>query len=617
MSATRQTLWPTPDDGILTETSDAQLDVERNIAQLFIPFHHHTTNPLLRSQDAPLINPWVGTDAQQPQRKTSSSPRSIPQLNRKAHIAFLAQMLEPLPPSFVGFDSNRSWIVFWVAHSYDLLRVSLNPHQRARAISTLISCQHPEGGFGGGPDQIAHLMSTFPAICALAIVGGPGPAPTPEDVKTGHSVDVGRGGWDAIDRKAMYRWIMSLKQPDGSFVVHHNGEVDVRASYCVSCISLLLGICTPGLVFNMKSFIVSCQTYEGGLAASSHLGLTSGFGPAPQLGEAHGGYAHCALASYFSTISLEETYQEIQSSDDASTSVSPVSSQPELDLDALLHWACTQQGLAIEGGAFRGRTNKLVDGCYGWFGGAGLFAVLDACLTEKRGKRRRRRVENPASPAKEDSATSPSASAQDSAPNASEDGWSTESEDETLYASSVVDDDWLFDPIALQEYILIAAQNNAAQGTGPSAGGLRDKPGKRADAYHTCYNLSGLSLCQHRIVRSKEAQVFLEQGWKSSPLRRSGDGEGTPKVSDTPLTDEGSSSSSRIPSVQLPHQQSDNWQKACYVSALAWLSEPPVDGAPSRIVGDPKTNGISPTHPLFNLTFPRVKMMMDWAYQQK
>ncbi|CAD6891676.1 unnamed protein product [Tilletia controversa] len=612
MSVTKQPLWPTPDDGVLTETSDAQLDVERTIAKLVLPFHHASNNAIASSdhqqqaQEQPaLANPWINEQPQS-QAQPLSSRRAAPNLNRQAHVAFLAQMLEPLPPSFVGFDSNRTWILYWVTHSYDLLRTTLSPHRRARAIATLLSCQHPQGGFGGGPNQIAHLMTTYPVICALAIVGGPGPAPTAEDVKEGRSVDVGRGGWDAIDRKAMYRWIMSLKQPDGSFLVHHNGEVDVRASYCVSCISLLLGICTPQLASNMKSFIVSCQTYEGGLAASSHLGPTSYMGPPPQLGEAHGGYAHCALASYLSLITLEETYQEIQSSEASATATAtaPLSAvpQPELDLDALLHWACTQQGLAIEGGAFRGRTNKLVDGCYGWFGGAGLFTVLDACLNEKRGKRRRRIPQSTLAARKDadTSASAPSSASDAAAKDAGEDGWSTESEDDALFTTSV-EDDWLFDPIALQEYILIAAQNNSVPGSGAHLGGLRDKPGKRADAYHTCYNLSGLSLCQHRIVRSREAHVFLERAWKSSPS------EG----------DESSSSSLRTSSVQLPHQQSDDWQKACYVSALAWLSEPPAEGAPSRIVGEPKTNGINPTHPLFNLTFPRVKMMMDWAYQQK
>lgn len=45
---------------------------------------------------------------------------------------------------------------------------------------------------------------------------------------------------------------------------------------------------------------------------------------------------------------------------------------------------------------------------------------------------------------------------------------------------------------ALARYILCAAQEKK--------GGLRDKPGKPADAYHSCYNLAGLSAAQHRSV---------------------------------------------------------------------------------------------------------------------
>jgi hypothetical protein len=33
-----------------------------------------------------------------------------------------------------------------------------------------------------------------------------------------------------------------------------------------------------------------------------------------------------------------------------------------------------------------------------------------------------------------------------------------------------------------------------------SSGGLRDKPGKRPDLYHTCNNLSGLAVAQHHMV---------------------------------------------------------------------------------------------------------------------
>jgi prenyltransferase beta subunit len=49
-----------------------------------------------------------------------------------------------------------------------------------------MACQHPDGGFGGGPGQAAQLLPSYAAVCTLAIVGRPGP----------------RGGWDQIDRWA-------------------------------------------------------------------------------------------------------------------------------------------------------------------------------------------------------------------------------------------------------------------------------------------------------------------------------------------------------------------------------------------------------------------------------
>jgi len=42
-----------------------------------------------------------------------------------------------------------------------------------------------------------------------------------------------------------------------------------------------------------------------------------------------------------------------------------------------------------------------------------------------------------------------------------------------------------FDELMLQRYILLCAQD--------VNGGLRDKPSKLRDFYHSCYNLSGLS----------------------------------------------------------------------------------------------------------------------------
>jgi protein farnesyltransferase subunit beta len=43
-----------------------------------------------------------------------------------------------------------------------------------------------------------------------------------------------------------------------------------------------------------------------------------------------------------------------------------------------------QQGEAIEAGGFRGRSNKLVDGCYSWWVGGGV-PVVEALARRERG----------------------------------------------------------------------------------------------------------------------------------------------------------------------------------------------------------------------------------------
>ena len=55
----------------------------------------------------------------------------------------------------------------------------------------------------------------------------------------------------------------------------------------------------------------------------------------------------------------------------------------KLDLKSLTRWASSVQAMPIEGGGFRGRTNKLVDGCYSWWCG-GLFGVLGGLLAEEK-----------------------------------------------------------------------------------------------------------------------------------------------------------------------------------------------------------------------------------------
>ena len=166
----------------------------------------------------------------------------------------------------------------------------------------------------------------------------------------------------------MYRWFLSLKQPDGSFIVNHDAEVDIRGIYCLLVTATLLDMLTPELTHNTLNFIQSLQTYEGGFSASSQpyyspTGELLGE-PRPQMGEAHGGYTSCAVASLLLLRPLVDSSAKF----------------PRIDTDALLRWAAYMQGSEYaEGGGFRGRTNKLVDGCYGWWVG-GCFAMIEELL---------------------------------------------------------------------------------------------------------------------------------------------------------------------------------------------------------------------------------------------
>lgn len=44
------------------------------------------------------------------------------------------------------------------------------PHPH-RVVQFLSNCQHGDGGFGGGPGQVAHLAPTYAAVLSLCILG--------------------------------------------------------------------------------------------------------------------------------------------------------------------------------------------------------------------------------------------------------------------------------------------------------------------------------------------------------------------------------------------------------------------------------------------------------------
>ncbi|CAG8558918.1 9604_t:CDS:10 [Ambispora leptoticha] len=251
-------------------------------------------------------------------------------LEREKHIKFLERGLTRLSGGFVSLDASKPWIAYWILHSLDLLGTPMTEDLIKRGISTLSKYQNSTGGFGGGSDQISHVAVTYAAVNALAVLG------TQE-------------AYDIIDRENLYKWLLKLKQPDGSFVMSEGGEVDVRGAYCALSVAVLTNILTPELTAGTAEWIKKCQNFDGGI------------GGVPGI-EAHGGYAFCALAA-----------MEIMGKTDL------------LDIPRLLKWAVSLQ-MSLEGG-FQGRPNKLVDGCYSFWVG-GLFPLIEAILTRRQFERR-------------------------------------------------------------------------------------------------------------------------------------------------------------------------------------------------------------------------------------
>eukprot|EP00755_Sulcionema_specki_P021910 Sspe_Gene.13705::Locus_4700_Transcript_2_2_Confidence_0.667_Length_8293::g.13705::m.13705/K05954/FNTB; protein farnesyltransferase subunit beta len=366
---------------------------------------------------------------------------------RREHITFAMRGLLSLPPSVAGLDASRTWLCYWNLNSVDLLG-QLTPFFQsidrsavveflAKCFTTVSSPDGDYGGFGGGPKQMPHLAPTLSATLALCIVG------TPE------AFDVLRSRKDLIRR-----WFLRLRQPSGAVVMHEDGEVDIRGSYCYVLVAVLLGLATPDVVGGMAEYIGSCQTYEGGLGCKPYE-------------EAHGGYTYCGLAA-----------------------LALLRSTHVISIPRLKRWLALRQ---TPQGGFNGRTNKLVDACYSfWVGGATVVAdALEA--EERRAKREDGRPCNLRDAMLLDTISYTSMANPDHRPSsrpstpplpAATDG---DEDDEWI----TVDDAgmYTFNHEALQNYIVLCCQDRE--------GGLRDKPSVNPDYYHTCYALSGWAFSQN------------------------------------------------------------------------------------------------------------------------
>lgn len=87
--------------------------------------------------------------------------------------------------------------------------------------------------------------------------------------------------------------------------------------------------------------------------------------------------------------------------------------------------------------------------------------------------------------------------------------------DIALNGKANVNGEWLCNQRALQGYTIFCCQS--------SDGGMKDKPRKNVDIYHTMYSLAGMSICQHK------SKIWEKQ------MKEEAKGEDSDKVENTCL----------------------------------------------------------------------------------
>ena len=258
------------------------------------------------------------------------------ELYREKHINYLNKgFLHGFPSSYVSLDSSRPWLIYWSLQSFDLLGYDVVSDSFERILGSLEKFKVVDGGGFGGSDHeqsghFAHLAPTFAVISSIAILAHP-------------------RAYSLIDRSALKSLLNRLKTSDGAFRMHAlDGEIDVRAVYCAVVVGKLTGCWDEELEEGVLEWICRCQTWEGG------------FGGVPGA-EAHGGYTYCALATLNLLISSSNL-------------------SPHINTSNLLYWLTAQQVQSI--GGFRGRTNKLVDGCYSFWQAASFELIGNGKLVD-------------------------------------------------------------------------------------------------------------------------------------------------------------------------------------------------------------------------------------------
>jgi geranylgeranyl transferase type-1 subunit beta len=218
-------------------------------------------------------------------------------LNYSKHIQYWRRCLKTyLPYHYIGNDSNRMTLAFFVLSAEDILgdlQSALTDEDRLGYIEWVYQCQLPTGGFRPWPGtdfgtlrneknaiwDPAHVPGTFFALLNLVLLGD----------------DLSR-----VKRREILIWLNKIQRSNGSFgeSLGENGRVeggnDTRFGYMCAGIRWILRGHVEGPVEGVPDIDVdkfvrcvrSSETYDGGISEAPFQ-------------EAHAGFACCAISALY------------------------------------------------------------------------------------------------------------------------------------------------------------------------------------------------------------------------------------------------------------------------------------------------------------------------------
>ncbi|CAK7231415.1 geranylgeranyl transferase type-1 subunit beta [Sporothrix curviconia] len=350
-------------------------------------------------------------------------------LDNARHLRYWQRCLRTLlPHQYTANDSTRMMLGCFCVAATDVLTQtnveSIIPAADRKAFRAwVLACQHPGGGFVGGPTHAypravyagfdfgegkpesgvpgeANIAATLFALQLLALLANP---TGNKNDKNERSEDQKReAAFLGVHRDATLRWLRRLQRADGSFGEYAadvpdikapggrrpvvGGGADMRYCYIAAMIRWMLGggahTDVPDInVDALVRYMRRGQTYDGGFAESSTH-------------ESHAGYAFCAIAA------LELLGRPAEGDPTTTRSSSDLFARGIADLPALLRWLAAriflyrpeveedddaewQESIVTEVTpteicgtspllGFNGRCNKHADSCYTWWTVASL-----------------------------------------------------------------------------------------------------------------------------------------------------------------------------------------------------------------------------------------------------